>query len=69
MNRDEAIARLNGDSPHMRLVKYKNKRGLTRYGRIVEVMTKWAVVESGDEDTGTERKRIKIADLDPYHKE
>ena len=69
MTRDEALARLNSDAPHMRVVKYQNKKGLTRYGRLVEVMTKWAVIESGDDDTGIEKKRVKIADLRPFHKD
>lgn len=69
MTRDEAVARLNSDSPHLRVVRYKSKKGLTRYGRIVEVMTKWAVVESGNDDTGIETKRVKIADIEPFHKD
>ena len=69
MTREEAIERLNGDAPHMRIVKYQSRKGLTRYGRLVEVLSKWAVIESGDDDTGTSRKRVKIADLRPFHKD
>lgn len=69
MTREQAVERLNSGSAHLRVVKYRNKKGLTRYGRLVEVMSKWAVVESGDDDTGTERKRVRISDLDPFHKE
>lgn len=69
MTREQALERLNSDAAHLRVVKYKNKKGLTRYGRLVEVLSKWAVVESGDDDTGTERKRVKIVDLYPFHKD
>jgi hypothetical protein len=69
MTREEAKQRLD-DGGRRAIVKYRNKRGNMRFGRIVEVMTKWAVVESGDEkDAPVERRRIKIADLHPFHSE
>lgn len=71
MTREEALRRLEDGGPAI-VVKYRNKKGLTRYGRIVEVLNKWAVVESGDyhdEYVPPVRKRIKIAELEPFHKD
>lgn len=69
MTREEAKQRLE-DGGRRAVIKYRNRRGLMRYGRLVEVMTTWAVVESGDEkDAPVERRRIRIADLYPFHKD
>ena len=60
---------MSDDLPARRIVKFKDRRGVWRYARLVDVMTKWATVESGDDDYGYTKRRVKIADLAPYHKD
>lgn len=69
MTRDEALERMGSSLPASRLVKFKDRRGVWRYARLTEVLTKWAVVESGDDEIGISSRRVKIADLAPYHKD
>lgn len=69
MTREEAKQRLE-DGGRRAVIKYRNKRGHLRFGRLVEVSNVWCVIESGDEKDGpVERRKIKIADLAPFYRD
>lgn len=69
MTREDAKQRLE-DGGRRAIVKYRNKKGYLRFGRLVDVKNVWATLESGDEKDGPiERRRIKVADLMPFYKD